>query len=231
MADNKINNTNAVLGWFEKIMEFTRKYSVWEILKTLLLVAIIYIFAQILFNPEKIYEKYMEYVNTRHIEKLELRMANSHQIQDELKILRLETGAKRAVIAELHNGTENVSGFPFMKISATYEATGGEYSITDFYQNLQITNFPIFTLLYEEEVYCGSVEGLKEIDNKLYHKLMANEASYIHIEPIIGKDGTIGFLVLTFDDEPENHKDIHKNIHQSSGKLGALLGGNGNKGR
>ena len=229
MADNKINNTNTVLEWLEKVLEFTKRYSIWEILRTMLLVTIIYIFAQVLFNPEKTYEKYLEYINTRHNEKLELRMANSHQIQDELRMLRLETGAKRAVICELHNGQENVSGFPFMRISATYEATGGEYSITDFYQNLQITNFPIFNLLYEEEIYCGSVLDLKDIDNKLYHKLMANEASYIHIEPIIGKDGTIGFLVLTFDNEPENHKEIHKNIHQSSGKLGILLGGNGNK--
>lgn len=229
MADNKINNTNTVLEWLEKVLDFTKRYSIWEILRTMLLVTIIYIFAQVLFNPEKIYEKYLEYVNTRHNEKLELRMANSHQIQDELRMLRLETGAKRAVICELHNGQENVSGFPFMRISATYEATGGEYSITDFYQNLQITNFPIFNLLYEEETYCGSVLDLKDVDNKLYHKLMANEASYIHIEPIIGKDGTIGFLVLTFDNEPENHKEVHKNIHQSSGKIGILLGGNGNK--
>jgi hypothetical protein len=158
-------------------------------------------------------------------------MANSHQIQDELKTLRLETASKRVVICELHNGQENVSGFPFMRISATYEATGGDYSITDFYQNLQITNFPIFNLLYEEEVYCGEVMGLKDIDNKLYHKLMANDASYIHIEPIIGKDGTIGFLVLTWDEKPENHKEVHKLIHQSSGKIGALLGGNGSKSR
>lgn len=231
MENNKVHNTNIVLGWFEKVMEFTKKYSIWEIVRTLLLISVIYIFAQILFNPEKIYEKYMEYVNTRHSEKLELRMANSHQIQDELKVLRLETGAKRVVICELHNGQENVSGFPFMRISATYEATGGDYSVTDFYQNLQITNFPIFNLLYEEEIYCGMVADLKEIDTKLYHKLMANEAGYIHIEPIIGGNGTIGFLVLTWDDKPENHKSVHKCIHQSAGKLGVLLGGNGNKGR
>ena len=232
MAENKINYTNTVLGWFEKIMEFTKKYSIWEIIKTLFLVLVFYVFAQILFHPEKIYEKYIQYINDKHTEKLELRMANSHYIQDELKTLRLETGAKRVIICELHNGQENVNGFPFMRISATYETTASDvYSVTDFYQNLQITNFPIFNYLYEDEFYCGKVEDLNDIDTKLYHKLMANDAVYIHIEPIIGVNGTIGFLVLTWDDAPDNHKETHRKIHQSSGKLGALLGGNGNKGR
>lgn len=168
----------------------------------------------------------MEYVSIKHTEKLEMRMANSHLIQDEIKTLRLETGAKRALVTELHNGQENVNGFPFMKVSATYEATSvNTYSVTDYYQNLQITNFPIFTYLYQDEYYCGAVEDLSLIDSKLYHKLMANEAVYIHIEPIIGVKGTMGFLVLTWDEEPENHREMHRKIHQSSGKLGVLLGG------
>ena len=219
----KVNNTNTVFGWFEKVIEFTKKYSIWEMLKALLMVAVIYLFSQVLFNPEKVYERYMEYARLKHNEKLELRMSNAHQVQDELKALKYETGAKRVVICELHNGQENVNGFPFMRISATYEASGDECSVTDFYQNLQITNFPVFSYLYDNEVYCGSVDELKEIDTKLYHKMMANEAGFVHIEPIIGVNGTIGFLVLTWDDEPVDHRKIHKTIHTSSGKLGALL--------
>jgi hypothetical protein len=94
----------------------------------------------------------------------------------------------------------------------------------DEYQNIHLTQFSIFSHLYSNHYFCGSIEDLKDVDNKLYYRLVANGVQYLHIQALIGGDGkTIGFLVLTWENEPQNHLLLHNEIYRYASIISRLM--------
>lgn len=223
--EQKLNIVDQAFGLVTKISEWLDKYGILKLVKTVFAVFLIYWMCVFAFQPSKIFEKYQEWYDRIHAEKIEKTLESQYQIHGHLTDLRYKSDAMRAMILSLHNGSENINGqYQFLKVSAIFEESGDFYPVTDEWSEVHISSFPIFSYLYSNGFFCGSIEDVRAIDNKLYHRLAANEVNYIHIQALIGGNGkTIGFLVLTWQQEPQDHLTLHNEIYKQSSIISRLM--------
>ena len=223
--EQKLNIVDQAFGLITRISEWLDKYGILKLVKTVFAVFLIYWMCVFAFQPSKIFEKYQEWYDWIHAEKIEKTLESQYQIHGHLTDLRYKSDAMRAMILSLHNGSENINGqYQFLKVSAIFEESGDFYPVTDEWSEVHISSFPIFSYLYSNGFFCGSIEDVRAIDNKLYHRLAANEVNYIHIQALIGGNGkTIGFLVLTWQQEPQDHLTLHNEIYKQSSIISRLM--------
>lgn len=223
--EQKLTITEQIFGLVEKMTGFLDKFGIIKLFKTIFAVVVMYWLIVLAFNPSKIFEAYDRYQDRIHKEKVEKTLEAHYGIKNAVTELRYKTYAMRTIVMSLHNGTENINGnFQFLKVSALFEECGDYQSIMSEYNEVHITQYPIFHYLYDKEMFCGSVEDLKEIDSKMYYRLIANGVGYIHIQSLLGDKGeVIGFLVLTWDNDPANHELIHNRIYKSAMTISRLM--------
>ena len=76
-------------------------------------------------TPGKIFEAYQTWYDKVHADKIEKTIESHYQIHGHLTDLRYKSGAMRAMILSLHNGSENINGrYQFLKVSAIFEECG-----------------------------------------------------------------------------------------------------------
>lgn len=223
--ENKLNIVEQLFGIITKVSEWLDKFGIFKLFKTAFAIFILYWMCVVAFQPSKIFEKYQEWYDKVHSEKIEKTIESHYQIHGYLTDLRYKTDAMRALVLSLHNGQENINGrYQFLKVSAIFEDCGENYPVSDEWSEQHISTFPMFSHLYTHDYFCGSIEKVREIDKKLYHRLAANDVVWIHIEALIGEDDkTIGFVVLTWDKEPENHLNLHNEIYKFSSRISRLM--------
>lgn len=223
--ENKLNIVDQLFGIISKVSEWLDKFGVVKLFKTAFAIFLLYWMCIIAFNPSKIFEKYQEWYDKIHNEKIEKTIESHYQIHGHLTDLRYRSESMRALVLSLHNGSANINGqYQFLKVSAIFEEAGEFPSVTDEWSEIHISNFPIFSYLYSNDYFCGSVEQIREIDKKLYHRLAANDVGYVHIESLIGNgDRTIGFLVLTWQEEPKDHLALHNEIYKTASRISRLM--------
>lgn len=223
--EQKINIVEQLFGLITKISEWLDKFGILKLFRTAFAIFLLYWMCVFAFQPSKIFEKYQEWYDRIHAEKIEKTLESHYQIHGHLTDLRYKSDAMRAMILSLHNGSENINGqYQFLKVSAIFEESGDFYPVTDEWSEVHISSFTIFSYLYSNGFFCGSIEDVRAIDNKLYHRLAANEVNYIHIQALIGGDGkTIGFLVLTWQQEPKDHLTLHNDIYRQSSIISRLM--------
>lgn len=223
--ENKLNIAEQLFGIITKVSEWIDKFGIFKLFKTAFAIFILYWMCVVAFKPSVIFEKYQAWYDKVHSEKIEKTIESHYQIHGYLTDLRYKTEAMRAMVLSLHNGQENINGrYQFLKVSAIFEDCGEYYPVADEWSEQHISTFPMFSHLYKHDYFCGSIEEVREIDKKLYHRLAANDVAWIHIEALIGEDDkTIGFVVLTWDKEPENHLNLHNEIYKFSSRISRLM--------
>ena len=223
--EQKLNILDQLFGLITRVSEWLEKFGMLKLIKTAFAIFLLYWMCVIAFRPSIIFEKYQQWYDRVHSEKIEKTIESHYQIHGHLTDLRYRSNAMRAMILSLHNGSANINGqYQFLKVSAIFEETGDYYSVADEWSEVHITAFPIFSYLYSNDYFCGSTEDIKGLDKKLYHRLAANDVGYIHIESLIGNNGqTIGFLVLTWEEEPEDHLSLHNEIYKTASKISRLM--------
>ena len=223
--ENKLNIVEQTFGLITRMSEWLDKYGILKLLRTAFAVFLIYWMCVFMFQPSKIFEAYQAWYDKVHAEKIEKTIESHYQIHGHLTDLRYRSGAMRATILSLHNGSANINNqYQFLKVSAIFEECGDYYPVSDEWKDIHISTFPIFTYLYSNDYFCGSIEDVRDIDKKLYHRLAANEVAWIHIESLIGdNDQTIGFLVLTWETEPDNHLTLHNEIYKTASRISRLM--------
>lgn len=223
--EQKLNIVEQTFGLITKISDWLEKYGLFKLVKTTFAIILLYWMCVFAFKPSIIFDKYQEWYDKIHSEKVEKTLSSHYEIQKIMTDLRYKSNAMRCVTLSLHNGTSSINGnYQFLKVSALFEECGDLYSVADEWNEVYISNFPIFGYLHDNDYFCGSIEKLRAIDNKLYHRLAANEVGYIHVQALIGKDGkTIGFLVMTWEIEPEDHLALHNDIYKASSRISRLM--------
>lgn len=223
--ENKLNIVEQLFGIIQKVSDWIEKFGIFKLFKTAFAIFLLYWMCVIAFKPSIIFEKYQEWYDRMHDDKIEKTLEAQYQIHHNLTDLKYKSNAMRCHVFSLHNGQSNINGqYQFLKVSCIFEECGNAYSVMDEYQNIHLTQFTIFSHLYANHFFCGSVEDLKEIDNKLYHRLVGNGVKYLHIQALIGGDSkTIGFLVLTWDAEPEDHLSLHNEIYRYASVISRLM--------
>ena len=208
------------VSFFEKTVQVVDKYGSWKVFQ-----AIIYLglFLFIIFYIPAITKATVERVTTesinsadkdketKHLENLELRKEMQPQIYAILGTFLEKSRADIAFIVELHNGSNNLNGVPFLHGSVTYDKSReGLEPIDEDYQNLSLSRFSMSTYLHANYNYIGSVEKLSTIDKKLSAKLVSNDVKYVAVMTLHNGTNEWGWFGLIYNRETDipSEKDI-----------------------
>ena len=201
---DNIENTSKGLNLLDKVLGMVDKYKISTILTSLFLLLLISFSIAFASHPTWIFDRYIEYEEKIHAEKMSLRLRNTDKIQTLLEKNLYKIGADRIVLLELHNGANGEGGLPFYKCSATYESINdGVYPVSSQYQSVNLSLMPFATYLFQNRYFYGSIEDIGDIDRALYYKMASNSAKRVYATVIEGVDKPIAFLFVTFQNDGE----------------------------
>ena len=158
---------------------------------------------------------------------VEKRIENSTKIRFELKDLLIRLGATRAAVCEMHNGTNNLAGIPFLYLDMTYEEISPKVDyVIDNFKNFNLAKYPFITSHIKDMYWSGSIDDLKKEDPYLASRIKLNDTEYGACIILRGSDtAIIGLLVVTFNynnsDLPDDENLL--NAMMSSGQILATL--------
>ena len=153
-----------------------------------------------------------EEVKKEHAELANKRLEASPLIDLELKDLIIKLEADRAAIIEMHNGTNNTSGLPFIYGDMAYEQVSTKVSYAqDEFKNFNLAKLPFVALHYKDKTWIGSTEDIAKEDGYFAAKLRVVNAEYGAFVTLEGIGGPLGFLTLHFQ-SPTNHPSKAKII-------------------
>ena len=138
-----------------------------------------------------------------HNNLIEKRFYASPIIRSELKDLIIKLGATRASICEMHNGTNNLAGIPFLYLDMTYEEISPKVDyVIDNFKNFNLAKYPFITSHIKDMYWSGSIDDLKKEDPYLASRIKLNDTEYGAYIVLRGYDSTmIGLLVVTFNSD------------------------------
>lgn len=165
--------------------------------------------------------------NELHKRKMRQRLKIAPLISRELKDILIDLNASRAIVGEMHNGTNNLNGMPFLFVDAVFEEVSrdNEY-ISEEYNNFNIGKYPFISNHFEEGTWIGSIEDVEKEDRRMAAKLKIGDMNYGALMVIQGTTLPIGFLIVTFNkehlDRPSN-KEILAKLNKSAQVISNLL--------
>lgn len=224
--NNNIENTSTAIGWFERVLELADKYRIQTVLKSVFIILLIAGTVGFIKNPTWIFEKYQDWQDKQHIEKLAHRLEHNEKLHIMTEKLMYKVNADRVLLLELHNGNTGLGGFPFAKCSATYEALNdGIVPVAHQYQDLNLSLMPFASKLFDEGYWCGDTQDLKEIDKALCYRMLGNDTSHFAGIVIQGVDKPIAFLFVKFKNVAYEHncEEIKRIIQENAFQIALLL--------
>ena len=233
------------LGFWERLIKFKDKYGYWNLTKLVLFVA--FAIAVLLlaknFGENYSFEKQKEAMTEvieqnnqqmfiEHNEQMQIRCNIKPLVTELLKNTINEMNADRAFVFELHNGSNNTAGLPFIHCTMTYEETARNIEpIDEDYQNLSLTRFSFPEYLHKHDLWFGTVEEFADIDKKLASRMQNNGATYLVITTIRSENSEIGYFGFTYcnNKEHKHDKDMMEFIVHTVQNLSKLLDKNTEK--
>lgn len=225
-SKQNIEDTTTALGWFERVLGMADKYRITTVLKSVFIILLIAGTVGFIKNPTWIFEKYQDWQDKQHIEKLAHRLEHNEKLHIMTEKLMYKVNADRVLLLELHNGNTGLGGFPFAKCSATYEALNdGIVPVAHQYQDLNLSLMPFASKLFDEGYWCGDTQDLKEIDKALCYRMLGNDTSHFAGIVIQGVDKPIAFLFVKFKDIGDEHNcaEIKRIIQENAFQIALLL--------
>ena len=223
MEDNNVGNT---IGWIERLSNLVKKAGLQNIILTIMVLFIVTVAGQFVFNPEGVIKKYEEINNKRHTEAVIKRLENEPEIRANLLSLKNELHADRVYVLETHNGGTNLAGLPFLYVDLTYAEPKSSLTwLESEYKNVRLSRYPWATELYQNNYYSEPVEYLKDLDPELYFRLSSENVGYMAAIMMYGKDNPSGVIgvVYTNDDVVPNKEEIRKALIKYSTILSPMF--------
>lgn len=107
--------------------------------------------------------------------------------------------ADRVAIIEMHNGTSNTAGLPFLYGEMTYSVNSDSiYSVDNDYVNLNLSRFNFSYFFEKQHIWQGTTEEMAKIDSKLAQRIASNDVTYIAMSHIHGINNELGYFVITY---------------------------------
>lgn len=211
----KIENVNATLSWVERLFGFIKKAGLQNIFITLMMVFLVSVVGQLVFNPEGLVKRYERIVSEQHTESVIKRLNNEPEIRQNLISLRSELNADRVYILETHNGGTNLAGLPFLYVDLTYAEPKSAYEwMESEYRNVRLSRYPWATELYQNNFYAEPLEYLENLDPELYYRLKNEDVVYMAAIMMYGTynpSGVIG-VVYTSQEKIPSKREIERTL-------------------
>lgn len=193
---------NEGLTLFERIIEFSNKYSVVSILKAALVTLIMGITIYLVSNPEVIVKQINEYQREQHDKAMKMRENATIKLHSLCQDLLYSVDADRVWIIEFHNGKSNMSnGLPFDFGIMTIEHTkDGVCSAQEEFKDFPVSYYPLIYKVYSDGYWYGTVDKLKNIDKKLYYKMLSNNTKYLACLELYSDNKPLAILGVSYLD-------------------------------
>ncbi|MBP5458108.1 MAG: hypothetical protein J6Y37_16590 [Paludibacteraceae bacterium] len=221
------------LGVLDSIVNMVDKYGMLKLCKALFVmgcfVYIIYNVSDIGGVVEHVWQHQVRINNEHHDAAIEVRRSIKPQVDSYLVNTLSSMDADRSFIMELHNGTNNTAGLPFIYAEMTYEEVrDGIEHIDEDYVSFNLSRFSFPMYLEANHIWYGTIDELYKMDSKLAVRLKSNGVSYMAIIMINGVDNELGYFGFTYCNGrvPSGMVDIVGKLSIISQKLAVLLDSN-----
>lgn len=220
------------LSFFERAVKIVDKYGTFKVIISIVLFALfllVTVGTPIItkYSMEKSIDAAEKNKELTHIRDLENRREVQPQIYSVLDNLLESTKADRAFIIELHNGSQNINGVPFLHGTVTYERVReGVENIDEEYQNLSLSRFESSIYMHNNLHFVGSVKDLAKIDKKIAAKLTSNQVSYVAVTTLHDGEkewGWFGILYSEGSNIPSKEKMLNELLISSQTISGILV--------
>lgn len=160
-----------------------------------------------------------------HDRAVEKRYENSPKIDRILNEVLYKYGADRVCIVEMHNGTKNVAGLPFIYGEMTYEVCrDGVLPVDADYTQFNLSRLSFPTFMFEHNAFCGAMNEVNRIDDKFAERLLVNNSTYLCGYTLHGSTNVIGYFgVIWCGGAPEETNQLMKDLAAYAQKLAILL--------
>lgn len=214
------------LGFFERALNIVEKYKFKTVFKAVIYILIIAATIGFISNPTWIFEQYKIWLEKQHETEMITREEIDARIHSVVEKLNYKTNSSRVMILEYHNGTENVTGLPFRKCSATYEAINvGVMPIARDYSEINLSLLPFATYMASEGYWCGDIDNMEEIDRSFCYMLKAHGVEHFSAVTIEGVNKPLALLIIAYDQKYINHEceSVRDNIRHCALELALML--------
>lgn len=209
------------LGFWERLIKMVDKYGYWRLTKVVLFVAftITVLCLGKNFGGNYSFERQKEVMSEvmyeadqqktlLHSEQMQMRENIKPYITSLLKDALSSMNADRAFVIELHNGSNNTAGLPFVHCTMTYEEDArGIESIGEDYQNLSLSRFNFPEYLHKHDLWFGTIDEFEQIDPKVTSRMKNNGVTYLVITTIRSENSEIGYFGFTYCNGKEHKSD------------------------
>lgn len=228
-------NTIEKVGVIGRIANMLTKYGYKKIISSLIIFMLFITTIIIYTNQKEIVKKIIteqkqeeqQKEQQKNIDKLRFRVTEVNpRAEAILYKLLAQTKADRSFVFEMHNGTDNPTGLPFIYADMTYENMSNDSlsSIISNYEKINLSRLSIATYLMKYKEFTGTVDELKKIDNRTGSDLKYSNVKFISAYTIRTINSEIGFVgVVFYDNEEVDINKIESNMIDASQKLSILL--------
>lgn len=161
----------------------------------------------------------------KHDRAIEVRYQNTYKINKILNEILYRYGADRVCVIEMHNGTKNIAGLPFIYGEMSYEVYSDSIMPVDSeYTRFNLSRLMFPSYMLDNNIFFGDIDDVCEIDEKFGERLISNNSTYICGHTLHGCDNAIGYLgVVWCGDEPDDINGLKNEIATYANKLSVLL--------
>lgn len=214
---------------FEKMVRVVDKYGLFKITQALFVFAA---FLYIMYNVSNLDGVVRSAFNAETIElqenhdaAVEVRRSIKPEIDMILRESLADMGANRTFIMEMHNGTNNTAGLPFIYGEMTYEEVRNTFHVDEEYTSLNLSRFQFPMYLETKHMWYGTIQDLAKIDPKISARMASNDVTYVGIISIHGVSNELGYFGISFckDAAPPKPQDLVRTLSSVSQRLSILL--------
>ena len=213
----------------DPVIKFIKNFGFVRGLGYLVILACVIFTAVALFNIDETVQNAIQNHDEAQIEAhdraVEKRYENSPKIDKILNEVLYKYGADRVCIVEMHNGTKNVAGLPFIYGEMTYETCrDGILPVDADYTQFNLSRLSFPTFMFEHNAFCGAMNEVNRIDDKFAERLMVNNSTYLCGYTLHGSTNVIGYFgVIWCGGAPEETNQLMKDLAAYAQKLAVLL--------
>lgn len=230
MAKTTKTDVEEGFGPLEKMLKLLSKYGAWNIIKAIMLIVAFFVVIWTTTHIDTIFENVIVKQNEQKIEQHEAVLKRRNEIKPKIDLLLKNTleelDADRVFVIEMHNGTNSLSGLPFIYCEMTYETCKkGIMRVDDEYGSVVMSRYTLPYYMTENQVYAGSVDELEELDPKLAHRMRDNGSYYICVANMYSFDSYIGYVGIGYAEgsTPADVDKLKAEVFKLSQRVSILL--------